>query len=148
LQNEPESYLKGDNAVFASAVGRSFYEQVLPASSVSLGWSSWAVQWLSRVPASIPDHLQVAYSRDAAARAAFARQADEDWRSFLPHRGKELCPGGCLVVLTMALDRSGVFGYRPVLQAIYAALLDLVEQGFLCKEEVRRMAIPTVGRSY
>jgi len=148
LQNEPESYLKDDSAVFASAIGRSFYQQVLPAGSVTLGWSSWAVQWLSRVPASIPDQLQVAYSCDPTARASFARQADADWRSFLTHRGKELCPGGRLVVLTMALGQSGDFGYRPVLQAMYAALLDLVEQGFLAKEEVRRMAIPTVGRSH
>ena len=37
------SYLQHDRAVFASAVGRSFYEQVLPSESVTLGWSSWAV---------------------------------------------------------------------------------------------------------
>jgi hypothetical protein len=52
LADDPESYLRGDPAVFASAVGRSFYEQILPAGSVTLGWSSWAVQWLSRVPAT------------------------------------------------------------------------------------------------
>ena len=50
LNTDPNSYLQHDRAVFASAVGRSFYEQVLPSESVTLGWSSWAVQWLSRVP--------------------------------------------------------------------------------------------------
>ena len=94
LADDPESYLRGDPAVFASAVGRSFYEQLLPAGSVTLGWSSWAVQWLSRVPAPIPDHLQVAFSRDPAVRTAYARQAAEDWRTFLTHRGRELHPGG------------------------------------------------------
>jgi hypothetical protein len=55
-------------------------------------------------------------------------------------------PGGRLVVLTMALDEAGDFGYRPVLHAIYATLVDMVEQGFVRPEEIRRMAIPTVGR--
>ena len=32
--------------------------QILPSNSVNLGWSSWAIQWLSRVPAVIDDHLR------------------------------------------------------------------------------------------
>jgi hypothetical protein len=63
LISSPESYLQKDAAVFASAIGRSFYEQILPSSSVTVGWSSWAVQWLSRTPAMIPDQVQVAFSK-------------------------------------------------------------------------------------
>jgi hypothetical protein len=147
LAADPESYLRTDPAAFASAVGRSFYEQILPSSSVTLGWSSWAVQWLSRVPAPIPDQVQVAYSRDPVARTAFASQAAEDWRTFLAHRSRELCEGGRLVVLTMAIDDAGEFGYRPLLEAIFATLMDMVDKGFVRAEEVRRMVIPTVGRS-
>jgi SAM dependent carboxyl methyltransferase len=147
LAVDPNTYLRGDPSVFFSAIGRSFYEQILPANSVTLAWSSWAVQWLSRVPAPIPDQVQVAYSQDPAARAAYAEQAAEDWRTFLRQRERELCPGGQLVVLTMALDEVGDFGYRPSLETMYAALLQMVEEGFIRAEEVGRMAIPTVGRS-
>jgi SAM dependent carboxyl methyltransferase len=42
LAADPNSYLRGNSEVFALAVGRSFYEQILPASSVTLAWSSWA----------------------------------------------------------------------------------------------------------
>ena len=77
LIDDPDSYLNGDRAVFTAAVGRSFYPQILPSCSVTLGWSSWSVQWLSRVPAPIPDQIQVAYSLDPA-RADYARQASED----------------------------------------------------------------------
>jgi hypothetical protein len=147
LDTDPDSYLRLGSATFASAVGRSFYQQILPLNSVTLGWSSWAVQWLSRTPALIPDQLQVAYSRDPSARAAYTRQAAQDWRTFLAHRGRELRPEGRLVVLTMALGDDGDFGYRPVLEAMYGALLGLVEEGYLDGEEARRMAIPTVGRS-
>lgn len=75
LADDPASYLLGDSAAFASAVGRSFYGQILPPGCVTLGWSSWAVQWLSRVPAEIPDHVQIPYSQSREARAAFGRQA-------------------------------------------------------------------------
>jgi hypothetical protein len=126
---DPNSYLRGNPEVFTLAVGRSFYEQILPAGSVTLAWSSWAVQWLSCLPALIPDQVQVAYSRDPAARAAFSEQAAADWRTFLTHRGRELRPGGRLVVLTMCVDEVGNFGYRLLLEAMYAALLDLVENG-------------------
>ena len=147
LKNDPESYLKADPAAFAYAVGRSYFEQLLPSDSVTLGWSSWAIQWLSRIPAEIPDQVQVAYSRHASAQAAFARQAAEDWRTFLAQRSRELKAGGRLVVLTMATDNEGRFGYNAVLDAMYATLLVMVGDGFLSAEELRRMAIPTVGRS-
>ena len=74
LADDPDTYLRKDAATFASAVGRSFYSQIIPSNSVHLGWSSWAIQWLSRVPAPIPDHVQVAYSADEAVRAGL-RQA-------------------------------------------------------------------------
>jgi SAM dependent carboxyl methyltransferase len=147
LIRNPESYLRKDGAAFGSAIGRSFYEQILPAGSVTLGWSSWAVQWLSRTPAAIPDQVQVALSEDAPTRAAFARQAAEDWEQFLVMRERELSPGGRLVVLTMALDDNGEFGYRPLLNAMNSALQEMVDSGFLLPHELQRMAIPTVARS-
>jgi hypothetical protein len=147
LASDPDSYLHDDPAVFPCAVGRSFYEQILPSSSVTLGWSSWAVQWLSRVPALIPDQVQVAYSQDAGVRSVFYQQAADDWRCFVVHRAAELRPGGRLVVLSMALDDHGDFGYKPCVVAIYGAVLDLVDEGFITKEEAQRMVIPTVGRS-
>lgn len=147
LATDPASYLRGASGVFAVMVGRSFYEQVLPTASVTLGWSAWAAQWLSRAPGPIPDQLQVAFSKDAATREAYARQAAEDWRVFLTHRAAELVPGGRLVVLTMALDETGDFGYRPLLEAMYATLRDLVAEGVVTRTEAEAMAIPTVGRS-
>jgi SAM dependent carboxyl methyltransferase len=147
LATSPESYPGKDAAVFPSAIGRSFYEQILPCNSVTVGWSSWAVQWLSRTPALIPDHVQSACSENAPTRDAFLRQAAEDWRRFLAARERELCPGGKLAILTMALDDAGDFGYRPVMHAMYAALVEMVDDGFLLAEELKRMAIPTVARS-
>ncbi|WP_119268809.1 SAM-dependent methyltransferase [Taklimakanibacter deserti] len=146
LASDPDSYLKQDPASFASAVGRSFYEQVLPPASVTLGWSSWAVQWLSRAPAPIPDQVHISVSADKTVRDLYERQSAEDWRAFLAHRADELRPGGRLVVLTMALTPDGDFGYGPILAAMYDALRQAVRQGFISEAELNSMAIPTVGR--
>ncbi|MBN9434810.1 MAG: hypothetical protein J0I45_20465 [Bosea sp.] len=147
LNTDPQSYLTLDQDAFASAIGRSFYEQILPDDSVTLGWCAWSVQWLSRAPVAIPDHVQVAYSRDERTRAAFATQAAQDWSDFLRHRGRELRPGGRLVIITMALTDDGDFGYRPVLGAMQDTLEELVAEGEVRREEASRMAIPTVGRT-
>jgi hypothetical protein len=146
LAEDQDTYLRRDAATFASAVGRSFYSQIIPSNSVHLGWSSWAVQWLSRIPAPIPDHVQVAYSADEGVRAAYAKQAAHDWHEFVAFRGRELCPGGQLVVLTMALDEHGEFGYRPLFDALVETLSELVADDLLTEDEVRGMCLPTVGR--
>jgi hypothetical protein len=147
LDVDPDSYLRDDPAVFASAVGRSYYQQILPSDSVTLGWTSWTLHWLSRTPGPIPDHVLVAFSRDATARAAYTRQAAEDWRNFLLSRGSELRAGGRLVVLTMALADHGGFAFPQVVEALYGALMGLVDGGFIKTDEVQRMAMPVYGRS-
>lgn len=149
LNDDPDSYLQEDKAIFASAVGRSFYEQILPSRTVHLGWTSWAIQWLSRIPEGapeLPDHVQVAYSKDVAARAAYAQQAATDWQTFLTFRARELCSGGRLVVLSMALDENGEFGYRSFNDALVTGLNDQVHERLLRPEEMRRMAIPVFAR--
>ncbi|MGO4445967.1 SAM-dependent methyltransferase [Mycobacterium sp. 2YAF39] len=146
LAEDPDTYLAKDAKTFASAVGRSFYAQILPSSSVNLGWSSYAIQWLSKVPSPIPDHIQVAYSTDEDVRAKYARQAAHDWHEFIAFRGRELCPGGRLVVMTMAVDDDGEFGYRPMFAALLDALDELQAAGLVTAEEIHRMCVPVVGR--
>lgn len=146
LTGDPDSYLSKDPAAFASAVGRSFYSQILPSNSVNLGWSSWATHWLSRVPQPVPDHVQVAYSTDEHCRAAYARQAAHDWHEFIAYRGRELANNGRLVVMTMAIGDDGEAGFQPLLRALTQTLDELAAQGMVTADEVHRMSIPTVGR--
>jgi len=146
LAEDPDSYLARDSATFASAVGRSFYEQVLPSGSVHLAWSSYAIQWLSRTPAPIPDHIQVAYSADEAVRTAYKKQAAHDWHEFIAFRGRELRRGGRLVVMTMASDEDGEFGFRPLFACMLDTLDELRADGLLTEDELHRMSLPVVAR--
>lgn len=146
LQQDPQSYLHDDPATFAAAVGQSVYEQIVPTGIVTLGWSSWAVHWLSRIPTAIPDHVHIELSHDAEAKAAYARQAADDWIAFLTARSRELVPGGQLVVLTMAHDE-GECSYQPLLEAIVEELTEMTAEGVVSADEVAAMAIPSRGRS-
>jgi hypothetical protein len=146
LDHHPDSYLRADDATFASAIGRSYYTQILPSNTITLGCTFSALQWPSRVLVPVPDHIHVAYSRDEAVRAAYAKQAAFDWHEFAAFRGRELVPGGRLVVVTPAIDEDGEFGYRPLLSSIWETLTELTADGLLSSGEADRMTIPTVGR--
>ena len=46
LETAPDSYRRGRNHVFASAVAHSFYKRLLPVASLTLGWSAFALHWM------------------------------------------------------------------------------------------------------
>lgn len=146
LEEDPESYLHKDSATFGSAIGRSFYGQILPSNSVHLGWSAWAIARLGQAPMPVTDHVVAAYSADDRVRAAYARRAAHDWHEFIAFRGRELYPGGRLVVLTTALDDDGDFGYRPLFGSVAGTLAELVTDGVISADEVARMSLPIAGR--
>jgi hypothetical protein len=49
LNADANRYVLDEPNVFPAAIGRSFYESVLPPGSVHFGWSSYAAQWLRGV---------------------------------------------------------------------------------------------------
>src|SRR5262245_52756301 len=85
---DPDSYLRRDANIFPYAIGRTFYESLFWPGSVTLGWSSWAAQWMSCVPQEVPDHIHYSRSTVASVREAYARQGAEDWQKFLALRGR------------------------------------------------------------
>src|SRR5260370_13897649 len=113
LQSDPERYRVDDPAIFSSAIGRSFYEPVFPREHVHLGWSSYAAVWLSRIPMLIPGHFVVLAS-NGDVRAAFQRQAANDWKLFLSLRASELKPGARLVVVLPGLNDAGSDRLAPL----------------------------------
>jgi hypothetical protein len=140
LDASPDSYGRGDPNVFPCAIGRSFYEPVLPANSVHIGWSSYAAQWVSRVPAPIPGHFIFARSTGKV-RAAWERQGVQDWESFLSLRARELRPGGSLVVSVPGADENGASAFEGILDHANAELAAMVDDGVITAEERSRMAL-------
>jgi hypothetical protein len=146
LRDDPHSYLRTDTDVFSFASGRSFYEQLFPSASVSLGWTSITVHWLSAAPTAIRRHI---FSPLAAAgeRAAYANRASRDWTQFLSHRSAELVSGGGLVVVGSGADSAGRSGAEGLLDLANDVLVGMVDDGRLALEEYERMVIPTYYRT-
>jgi SAM dependent carboxyl methyltransferase len=145
VERSPGSYL-GTPGVFAYAAGRSFYEQLFPDDFLSLGWSSIAVHWLSRIDVAIPDHIYSPFARGDI-RVALQQQSARDWRSFLNHRAQELRSSGRLIVLGGANADDGTSGAEGLMDAANDSLRTLVHAGVLRDSEYRRMTIPTWNRT-
>jgi hypothetical protein len=144
LNTDQASYGLEPN-VFSSAVGRSFYASVLPPGHVHLGWSSYAAQWLSKVPTTIPDHFFPAAS-GSAARADFERQSAQDWKAFLSLRAHELRSGGRLVVVQTALDDDGSSPLHDFMNHANTVLEEMVDEGAIKAEERARMVLGVYPR--
>lgn len=145
LSSDPDRYVSDEANVFPCAIGRSFYEQVLPLDSVHLGWSSYAAVWLRRIPSLIPGHFYSACSTGAA-RAAFERQGAEDWEAFLSMRASEMRPGARLVVVLPGLSDNGLPGFAEVMDHANAVLAEMVDEGAITSQERARMVLGSYPR--
>jgi hypothetical protein len=145
LDADPDRYVVGEPNVFPAAIGRSFYQNVLPPGSVHLGWSSYAAMWLSKIPMLIPNHFFPAHT-SGDVHAEFDRQGAKDWEAFLSLRAKELCPGGRLVIVLPALADDGSSGFTHVIDEANAALEEMVSDGSITAEERSGMTVGNYPR--
>jgi SAM dependent carboxyl methyltransferase len=140
LDADPNRYCLDEPNVFPAAVGRSFYENVLPPNSVHLAWCAYAAVWLSRLPALVSGHI-VALRGTEGVRAEFARQGARDWEAFLSLRAKEMRPGGRLVVVLPALTDEGSSGFENLFDQANLVLADMVAERAITAQERSRMTI-------
>jgi hypothetical protein len=140
LSGDPGRYVVDEPNVYPAAIGRSFYEKVLPPCTVHLGWSSYAAMWLSRLPAFLPGHF-LAIRCNGDARAAFDRQAAADWQNFVSLRARELRLGGRMVVVVPAMTDDGLVTLEPLFDHANAVLEEMVTDGAITSDERSRMAI-------
>ena len=145
LDRDPERYSVDDPNVFPSAIGRSFYQNVLPREQVHLGWSSYAAVWLNHIPMLIPGHF-ISVASSGEVRKAFERQAATDWELFLSLRSMELRDGGRLVVVLPGLNDDGLTGFEPIFRYVTSALAEMVEEGTISNEERGRMVLGSYPR--
>ena len=140
LDADPDRYVLNDPNVFPAAIGRSFYESVLPPGSVSVGWCSYAAVWLSRIPTLIPGHFMPLRTTDTV-RAEFDRQGAHDWQAFLSLRAGELRSGGRLIVVLPALADDGLSGFENIMDQANIVLAEMVADGAITPEERARMVL-------
>jgi hypothetical protein len=146
LGDEPDSYMKDSTGIFPSAVGRSYFEPIIAPGTVHLGWNSWTLQWLSRNPVEVSDHIMAAFSTQEDAAEIVREQAAQDWHQFIKARASELRPGAKLFCLFAAAqdDRRT---WEWLFGELWGAITDLHRAGLLTDHELRRLTLPLAGRT-
>ena len=131
--------------VYPFESGTSFYRQILPPQTVDLGFSATAMHWLSAKPCNLSNHVQ-AVGATGDERAAFSRQARQDWRTILLHRARELKPGGRLVLINFCVDDEGRYlgntGGVNMFDRFNQNWLSFLEQGRITRAEYENMTLP------
>ncbi len=146
LGEDPDSYMKGATGIFPSAVGRSYFEPIIAPGTVHLGWNSWTLQWLSKKPVDVSDHIFAGLSKSETARDAVARQAARDWRAFIAARSFELRPGAWLLCLFGA-EQANKPTWDWLFGELWGAVVDMNRAGHLDERELLRMTVLTFSRT-
>jgi hypothetical protein len=146
IAEDAGSYTIAHDKVFPFAIGRSYFEPILPPGSVHAAWNSWTMQWLSKQAADAPDHVFGSMSGVTEVKAAIATQQAEDWAHFLELRSLELRLGGRLVSIFPGRT-SDKRGWEYLGGELWQAVLDLKRDGLIELHEAIRITIPTAQRS-
>eukprot|EP01043_Picozoa_sp_COSAG02_P062897 COSAG02_NODE_8792_length_2443_cov_2.902304_2_plen_399_part_00 len=103
------SFLQDFSNVFVSAIGRSFYKQVLPSATVHFGFSATAMHWLTTKPPQFSSVIHHTLCDQPSELQPYVTQAAADWELVLVQRAKELVSGGRMVVLNFCVDENGQY---------------------------------------
>lgn len=95
------------NHVSTAMIGKSFYQQIFPNSSVHLSLSYICLHWLSRAPCQTNLPHVGERGTNPEITQAFSRQSDEDLLTFLKSRLNELVPGGEGIYMWVSTDAEG-----------------------------------------
>jgi gibberellin A4 carboxyl methyltransferase len=141
--------------VYPSAVAGSFYESLVPPSSLHFATACNALLWLDHLPsAPVPD--AIVYRRPNPPRPdrtmppetidAFTRQAEQDLIHFLQARALELAPGGKLLIVSPGDDDRGSTS-DGLYDVLNDACLDLIAAGRLERQCYERFVMPLYFRT-
>lgn len=121
----------------------NFYQQVLPAGSVDLGYCLTSLQHLERTPRTADKNLQPVPN----AAEMISAQSHSDFCTFLRHRETETVPGSSLALCFPAVSSSGRANLAGPTAALFTATKEMILEGRLAKEVIARFQRPTHDRT-
>ena len=129
--SSPHSYLSLPDT-YVAGVGRSYYDRLFPANSISLMHAANTLHWLS-TRSIVRGQLQRYIDGDSAIHAGLRGIAEADLSHFLAHRAEELKPGGRLILNML----TGLHKFEPW----YHSFQRMQDEGLISPEPLQRMSI-------
>jgi len=131
--------------VYLYASGRSFYDQVMPDSSVDFGVSFSAQQWMSSVP-KIKNHITYLLA-DEEELAAVKQISRKDWETWLECRAKEMRPGATLFcVLPTSIE--GGTSWSSIINPLDHCFCEMVRDGLLTPAELEATSLQVYLKTF
>ncbi|XP_028087532.1 probable S-adenosylmethionine-dependent methyltransferase At5g38780 [Camellia sinensis] len=159
-QNENTLFttLPPDRQYFAAGVPGSFYGRLFPKSSIHLMYSSFALQWLSKVPEELLDNGSLTWNKGkihytiASKEIAdvYAAQFAKDMDTFFNARADEIIVGGMMILIMPGFADGVQYSQDPSCPFFYAfnqSLLDMVKLGMINEDEVDSFNLPLYATS-
>ncbi|KAJ7954359.1 S-adenosylmethionine-dependent methyltransferase [Quillaja saponaria] len=150
--------LPPDRQYFAAGVPGSFYDRLFPESSLHFVHSSYALQWLSKVPEELLDKNSRAWNKGRVhytsapdeVTEAYATQFSKDMTTFLDARSKELVVGGLMVLIMPCLPEGIPHSRIPagvLFDYLGSSLMDMVKDGLISEDQVDSFNLPVYTAS-
>nr|XP_048330070.1 loganic acid O-methyltransferase-like [Ziziphus jujuba var. spinosa] len=144
---------------YATGVPGSFHDRLFPASSLHFVHSSYAAQWLSRIPKELVDKTSPAwnkgrihYSNSAIeVRKSYEAQFYKDMQRFLNARAHEILRGGMMALILPVCPNgtphSQVF-LNKTTELLGLCLLDMAKRGIISEEEIDSFNQPQYNATF
>ncbi len=149
-EDQGNLYLNDFDGVFVQACGIGFHRQLLPDSSLDIGFSATAMHYVSEKPCDIEDHVHMVGASGAALKA-FSQRAADDWQNILLARARELRPGGRLVIMNFGKDEEGRYlghtGGVNMFDTFHLHWKAMADEGRITGQEYTRATFPQFYRT-
>ncbi|KAI9127994.1 hypothetical protein K1719_000987 [Acacia pycnantha] len=128
--------LPEDKKYYAAAVAGSFHGRLFPESSIHVFNSTYALNWLSRVPKEIGDKNSPAYNKgkifyideDKEVTKAYSAQFKRDFESFLNSRALEIVPGGIMTLTFLCVPPDTTNRFQVLLNIIGDVFVEMANK--------------------
>ncbi|OWM76920.1 loganic acid O-methyltransferase-like [Punica granatum] len=138
---------------FAAGVPGSFHRRLFPKSSIHFVYSSFALQWLSRVPQELLEKGSAAWNKGRVhctgaheeVRGAYEAQYAKDMEVFFKARAEEVVGGGVMVLIMPAKADKVPYSSVPICvmyELLGQSLMDMANEGTISEDQVDSFNLP------
>ncbi|XP_048329684.2 loganic acid O-methyltransferase-like [Ziziphus jujuba] len=156
--NQLFTSLPPERRYFAMGVPGSFHGRLFPKASLHFFHSSYAVQWLSRVPKEVVDKTSPAWNKGSIHYSkasdevfrAYEAQYVKDMERFLIARAEEIVCGGLLALIFPGFPNEKHYSEAFMNRAVHllgSCLVEMAKKGMISEEKVDSFNIPTFHAS-